>query len=97
MGEAKVECRKCGASLPSRGYLCKNCGTMMDKEQIKLQKEYIKNEENKKIEVNFLSDRYRREPVNRNLEGHKEQKLLGVLVIIIVLFILILLAILKMI
>lgn len=49
-------CKKCGAALPSHGFVCKSCGTMMDSDQIKEQKEYMKNADNKKIEVNLLSD-----------------------------------------
>ena len=88
-------CKKCGSALPSRGFICKSCGTMMDKEQIKMQKEYIKNSENEKIELNFLSDKYSKEPVNRNYAKHKEYKFVGVLIIVLVLFILIILALLK--
>lgn len=42
-------CKKCGYSLPSTGYLCTNCGCMMDAEQIKKQKEIIK--------MNFTSNK----------------------------------------
>lgn len=37
-----MKCKRCGASLPSVGYLCTNCGFMMDAEQIKIQKEQMK-------------------------------------------------------
>ena len=88
-------CKKCGAALPSHGFICKQCGTMMDSEQIKEQKEYIKNEENQKIEVNLLSDRYRSTPVNRDYSKRKDNKLLGGILIILVVIILIIIAILK--
>ena len=68
---------------------------MKDSEQIKEQKEYIKNEENKKIEVNLLSDRYRSTPVNRDYSKRKDNKLLGGILIILVVIILIIIAILK--
>lgn len=67
----------------------------MDSDQIKEQKEYIKNEENKKVEINFLSDRYRREPINRNYKKNKENKYLGAILIVLVILILIIFAILK--
>lgn len=88
-------CKKCGAALPSHGYVCKSCGTMMDIEQIKEQKEYIKNEDNKKIEVNLLSDKYRKEPIKRDYSKRKDNKLLGALLIILVIIFLIIIAILK--
>lgn len=34
-------CKRCGASLPSTGFLCTNCGFMMDTEQIKKQREQM--------------------------------------------------------
>ena len=40
-------CKRCGAALPSEGYVCKSCGAMMSEEQIKMQKEY--NSDNKFI------------------------------------------------
>lgn len=88
-------CKKCGAALPSRGYVCKSCGAMMDSDQIKEQKEHIKNEENKKIELNFLSDRYSKEPIQRNYGKIKENKYLGAVFIILIVIILIIFAILK--
>jgi len=88
-------CKKCGAALPSHGFICKNCGAMMDTEQIKEQKEYLKNEGNKKMEVNLLSDRYSSEPIERNYQKHKENKYLGALLIVLVVVVLIIIAILK--
>lgn len=88
-------CKKCGAALPSHGYVCKSCGTMMDSDQIKEQKEYMKNSDNQKIEVNLLSDRYRREPINRDYSKRKDNKLLGGILIILVVIVLIIIAILK--
>jgi len=88
-------CKRCGAALPSHGYVCKSCGTMMDSDQIKEQKEYMKNENNKKIEINLLSDRYRREPINRDYTNRKDNKLLGALLIILIVVILVIIAILK--
>lgn len=88
-------CKKCGAALPSHGYVCKACGTMMDSEQIKLQKEYIKNDNNGKVELNFLSDKYRREPITRDYSKRRDNKLLGAIMIILILIVLIIIAILK--
>ncbi len=35
-------CKQCGFPLPSTGYLCTNCGRVMDSKQIKQQKEQRK-------------------------------------------------------
>lgn len=88
-------CKRCGAALPSHGFVCKSCGTMMDSEQIKEQKEHIKNEDNKKIEINLLSDRYRKEPINRDYSKRKDNKLLGGILIVLIVIILVIIAILK--
>ncbi len=87
-------CNKCGAALPSHGFICKSCGAMMNSEQIKAQKEYIK-ENKKKIEVNLLSDRYNSNIKRDYRENPKENKFLGILLIILVMIILIIVAILK--
>ena len=70
-------------------------GTLMDSDQIKEQKEYMKNEDNQKVEVNLISDKYRREPINRDYSKRKDNKLLGGILIILVVIILVIIAILK--
>lgn len=50
-------CKRCGSTLPSTGFLCTNCGFMMDTEQIKKQKEFMKeNKQQKNVEM--ISERY---------------------------------------
>jgi uncharacterized membrane protein YvbJ len=41
-------CKKCGSALPSDGYICKVCGTMMDQDQINEQNKKMKEEGFKK-------------------------------------------------
>ncbi len=67
----------------------------MDSEQIKIQKENIKNQNRDKIEVNLMSDRYSSEPINRNYEKRRENKYLGAILILVVVIILLIIAILK--
>ena len=88
-------CKKCGAGLPSRGFVCKSCGTMMDSDQIKQQKEYIKNEDNIHFEINLLSDKYNKNSINRDYKKNVENKFLGVLLIILIFIILIVFALLR--
>jgi len=90
-------CKKCGSALPSHGFICKNCGALMNNKQIGRQKKFM-NENEKKNEVKFLSDMYRDEPLNRNFKENKkigENKFLGAIFIVLVLIILIIIAILK--
>jgi len=84
-------CEKCGASLPSKGYICQNCGMMMNIKQIKTQKSL--NDETH--DLKFLSDMYRKDPINRDYKKNHENKYLGILFIILVILILIILAIIK--
>lgn len=66
----------------------------MDSDQIKEQRRLMDEDENKKV-VNLLSDQYSREPINRNYEKIKDNKLIGALLIVLVVIILIILGILK--
>lgn len=94
MGECLLNCKICGAALPSHGFICKNCGAMMDSEQIKMQKKFI-NENKKNNEVILKSDLFSKEPINRNYNKESSNKILGAVLIILVLIILIIIAILK--
>lgn len=87
-------CKKCGAALPSQGFICKSCGAMMNTDQIKEQKEFMKNN-NQNNSLNLLSDRYRTEPLNRDYKKRSENKYLGVLLIVLVVIVLVIVAILK--
>lgn len=84
-------CKRCGSALPSHGFICKSCGAMMDINQIKEQKGYMK--ENK--QVTLMSDLYDSNPNKRNFEKIKENKYLGAIVIVLIFIILIIVAILK--
>lgn len=88
-------CKKCGAALPSTGFVCRSCGAMMDEEQIKMQKKIIEEKNKTKMEVNLLSDRYSREPIIREYKKQKENKYLGVILIVLIVIILIIFAILR--
>lgn len=88
-------CKKCGAALPSYGYICKSCGAMMDSEQIKTQKDFIKEREKTRNEVNLMSDRYSTEPIKRDYRKNYENKYLGAIFIVLIVIILIIIAILK--
>ena len=87
-------CKKCGAALPSHGFVCKRCGTMMTEEQIREQKK-LRQDTNEKMEVHLNSDRYSIEPINRDYKKNKDNKYLGAVVIVLVVLILIIIAIFK--
>lgn len=88
-------CKKCGVALPSRGFVCRSCGAMMDEEQIKMQKKFMEEQENTRTQVHLLSDQYSREPIVRDYKKHKENKYLGAILIVLVVIVLVILAILK--
>ena len=85
-------CKRCGNALPSHGFVCLNCGAMMSPEQIKEQKELMKKDNNNVI---LKSDFYSKEPINRNYEKPKDNKIVGALIILIIVIALIVFAILK--
>ena len=88
-------CKKCGAALPSTGFVCRSCGAMMDEEQIKIQKKFMEEKEKTKVEVNLLSDRYSKEPIQREYKTQKDNKYFGAVFIVLVVIILVIVAILK--
>ena len=95
IGDNFMHCKKCGAALPSHGFICKSCGAMMDEEQIKMQKQYASEKNEELMEVSLMSDKYRREPINRDYGKRRENKYLGALLIVLVVIVLIVVAILK--
>ncbi len=88
-------CKKCGAALPSHGFVCRSCGAMMDEEQIKMQKKMMEEKDKTKIEVKLLSDQYSVEPIKRDYERRNENKYLGAVLIVLVVIILVIVAILR--
>ena len=85
-----MNCKRCGKPLPNRGVKCTFCGMLMDQEQITYQKK-MNDKKNERIEL--LSEKYGQ---GNNIEYRKpkENKALGLAVIIIVLVFLIVLTIL---
>lgn len=68
----KMVCKKCGASLPNHGFLCTFCGSMMDKEQIKFQKELL-NAKNPNKKADFITERYGKKGVLFQKREEKEK------------------------
>ena len=85
-----MKCKNCGNSLPSEGIVCKFCGALMDQSQINYQNK-MKDKDNKRIML--LSEKYGHENKIEYRE-EKENKILGLVVIIFILVILIVFAIL---
>ena len=85
-----MKCKNCGNPLPSSGIVCKFCGALMNQEQVNYQNK-MKEKENKRIML--LSEKYGH---NNKIEyrEEKENKILGITIIIIVLVFLIILTIL---
>ena len=85
-----MKCKNCGNPLPGSGVVCKFCGALMDREQINYQIK-MKDKENQRIML--LSEKYGHENKIEYREK-KENKILGLAVILIILVFLILLTIL---
>lgn len=85
-----MKCKNCGNPLPSSGVICKFCGALMDREQINYQNK-MKDKENQRIML--LSEKYGHENKIEYREK-KENKILGLAIILIILVFLILLTIL---
>lgn len=85
-----MKCKNCGNPLPGSGLVCKFCGALMDREQINYQNK-MKDKENQRIML--LSEKYGHENKIEYREK-KENKILGLAVILIILVFLILLTIL---
>ena len=89
-------CKRCGAALPNTGVVCMQCGAMMSKEQIEEQKKW--QEINKQTNnVQLMSEKYKsnKENFKYNSEDKKENKLLGLLIIVGVFTLILLIAALK--
>ncbi len=83
-----MNCKRCGKPLPSEGFLCKHCGTMMDNDQIKIQKENLK-QNPLNYQNQFISEKYTGH--KQIFEERKEEKNgLGLLLFLFFLLILIL-------
>lgn len=90
-------CNRCKAALPNEGYICKQCGAMMTKEQIEEQKKWNEMDERNKYAAKLMSSKYKVDKENfyYNNDTKKENKLLGLLVLVAILFIVILFAAIK--
>ncbi len=84
-------CKRCGAPLPSHGFVCPKCGAMMSEEQIKEQKNFNKDNKN----IILLSDLYSKNPIKRDYSKIKDNKFIGAIIIVLVLLVLIIIAIIK--
>ncbi len=84
-------CNRCKKPLPNTGIVCKFCGALMTQDQINYQNK-MRDKDNKRIML--LSEKY---GVNNKVEYReekKENKVLGLFIIVLTLLILIILTIL---
>ncbi len=87
-------CARCGQALPSHGFICPNCGAMLNNEQIKKQQEYMREEEKNNHAINLLSDKYKVKKDNI-YKTPKDNKMIGIVIILVIVVILLVIAILK--
>lgn len=69
IGDCMV-CKKCGVELPRTGFVCTNCGCMMDAQQIKEQKRRAKYSDNN-FKHGFFMEQY---GLNKMLFQKREEK-----------------------
>ena len=84
-----MRCKRCGKPLPSDGVACKFCGMLMSQEQLNYQRKMSIKEDKK---LRMLQEKYADNKEN-TYEKPKENKLLGLIIIIITLLVLIMVAI----
>ena len=84
-------CKKCGKALPSEGAVCNFCGAMMNKEQLEQRKKM----QDSNFQAKLMSDRYGvdKKALYSKEESQKENKLIGIAVILGILLFLIILVI----
>ena len=91
-------CKKCGAALPSDGFICHNCGALMSKEQIDKQNNYIREQKKNDKRVVLLSEKYNggvRRDYTLNDKKEGENRFLGILFIGGVIIVLIIIAVIR--
>lgn len=90
-------CKRCGAALPSDGAICKQCGAMMTKEQLEEQKKWKEMDDRNKYAAKLMSSKYNvnKDKFEYNKDQPKENKFLGLLIILIVVLIIVGIAIAK--
>lgn len=83
-------CKKCGKALPSEGAICTFCGASMNKDQLEKRKQM----QEKNNQARLMSDKY---GIDKSMlykqEEQKENKLIGLAVILGVLLFLVILVI----
>ena len=76
-----MNCNKCGSPLPNKGIVCNFCGAAMSPEQLKYMQR-MQDKNNKQIEL--LSEKYGQDN-NIKYQSNKENKILGLIIIIVIL------------
>ena len=96
VGDSMI-CKRCGAALPNEGVVCKQCGAMMTKEQIEEQKKWNEMDERNKYAAKLMSSKYNvnKENFDYNNEAQKENKWLGLVIILVVVLVVVGIAIAK--
>lgn len=90
-------CKKCGAALPGRGMICKACGATMAPDQVEGMRQINKAQQfgSTRIPIKpILEEDNDYENLN-NYKTSKENKFLGVVIILVILLIVIVIAILN--
>ena len=76
-----MQCNRCGAALPNNSYVCKQCGALMTKEQIELQKKF--NKENNLNQYNGRTNAYLTNQINYEKHETNYNHLMAVIFLIL--------------
>lgn len=81
-------CKRCNNPLPSEGFVCKFCGALMSEEQIKTQKENMKNNS---LKGGFTTSKYGNfNKIKYDTNKNNDNKaLMGAAMLIIIVFLIV--------
>ncbi len=81
-------CKRCNNPLPSEGFVCKFCGALMSEEQIKTQKENMKNNSLKGVLASSKYSNLNKIKYNTN-KDNDNKALMGAVMFIVIVFLII--------
>lgn len=79
-------CKRCNNPLPSEGFVCKFCGALMSEDQIKMQKENMKNNSLKGVTTNSKYRSFNKIKYNTNNDN---KPLMGAAMLIVIVFLIV--------
>lgn len=88
-----MKCKRCNSPLPSKGYVCSHCKTLMSNEQIKIQKELLSNHSSN-TRAELISEKYggkKQVFIGREEKEHKSVSILFLFLFLLLFVVIVLL------